>query len=336
MTGRERVRARLTGRRPDRVPLMPITMMFASDHYGSKYRDYATDARVLAAAQIRTAETFGFDYVSAISDPAREAADLGAAVEWFDDQPPAIIESDALLSDKGRLASLAVPDPCSGRRMSNRLDAIRLLREKAGTELLVEGWVEGPCAEAADLRGLNRLMLDFTDDPDFVNALMDFAVEMAIGFARAQRDAGADIVGIGDAAASLVGPRIYTQFVQPREARLIEALHEMGLLVRLHICGNTRRLLAGMGATGADMIDLDHPSPVAEGRAAMGPDQVLCGNVDPVRGIRDGSPESVKAAFARCYAEAGAPYIVGAGCEIPRGTPPANVHAMAEFARAAG
>ena len=44
---------------------------------------------------MRVAESFGFDYVSAISDPAREASDLGAAVEWFDDQPPAIVESRA-------------------------------------------------------------------------------------------------------------------------------------------------------------------------------------------------------------------------------------------------
>ena len=73
MTGRERVLAMLSGGRPDRLPLMPITMMFAARHIGARYRDYAGDHRVLAEAQLRTAETFGFDYVSAISDPAREA-----------------------------------------------------------------------------------------------------------------------------------------------------------------------------------------------------------------------------------------------------------------------
>ena len=92
MTGRERVLAALDRGQPDRVPLMPITMMFAADVAGVRYRDYVTDGRVLAEAQIRTAEQFGFDYVSVISDPAREASDLGAEIEWFDDQPPAIIE----------------------------------------------------------------------------------------------------------------------------------------------------------------------------------------------------------------------------------------------------
>ena len=54
---------------------------------------------------------------------------------------------------------------------------------------------------------------------------------------------------------------------------------------------------------------------------------------DPVRTLRDGTPESVEAALAACYAQAGPAYIVGAGCEIPRGTPPENVDAMTRFAR---
>ena len=104
----------------------------------------------------------------AISDPAREASDLGAEIQWFDDQPPAIVESNALLGDKGRLATLALPDPSTAPRMQDRVEAVRLLRSRAGGERIVEGWVEGPCAMSADLRGVNTLMLDFHDDPGFV------------------------------------------------------------------------------------------------------------------------------------------------------------------------
>ena len=132
----------LSGGRPDHLPLMPITMMFAARHAGVKYCAYARDHRVMAEAQMRTAETYGFDYVSAISDPAREASDLGATIEWFEDQPPAIVESSALLAEKSRLAKLAVPDPAVASRMRDRVEGVRLLREKAGNDLLVEGWVE--------------------------------------------------------------------------------------------------------------------------------------------------------------------------------------------------
>ena len=65
----------------------------------------------------------------------------------------------------------------------------------------------------------------------------------------------------------------------------------------------------------------------------MGPSQVLLGNIDPVRVLKDGTPESVYNAVAECHRQAGDRFIVGAGCEVPRGTPPANVGAMVRYAR---
>ena len=64
MTGHDRIVATLDGSPVDSLPLMPITMMFAADQIGVPYGKYATDHRVLAEAQIRTAEKFDFDYVS--------------------------------------------------------------------------------------------------------------------------------------------------------------------------------------------------------------------------------------------------------------------------------
>jgi hypothetical protein len=55
-----------------------------------------------------------------------------------------------------------------------------------GREKIVEGWVEGPIAEGADLRGINTLMTDFFDDPAFVRDLFDFVVELELRFAREQ------------------------------------------------------------------------------------------------------------------------------------------------------
>ncbi|MFA4944827.1 MAG: uroporphyrinogen decarboxylase family protein [Lentisphaeria bacterium] len=332
MSGRELVLSLLRDGVAARPPVMPITMMFAAEQLGCRYRDYVSDYRVLAEAQLRTAERFGFDFVSVISDPAREAHDLGAAILFFDQQPPAVDESQALLADKEALARLGHPDPEAGR-MGDRLRGVRLLRERAGRELLVEGWVEGPCAEAADLRGINTLMLDFLDDPGFVHDLLDRVTELAIRFATAQLAAGAEIIGVGDAAASLVGPEIYETFVLPREKRLVAAIHAAGGLARLHICGNITALLPWLGEVGADILDLDSMVPMATARAQAGPQQVLLGNLDPVRIVRNGTPELVRQELAACRAAAGGRYIAGAGCEIPPGTPGANVRAFAAWAR---
>lgn len=333
MTGKERVLALLCGQKVDHLPCMPITMMFAADILGVRYGAYVRDYTLLAAAQMKTAETFGFDHVSTISDPAREAADYGAHIQWYDDQPPAILEDDALFADKRALAGFKVPDLQSGGRRVDRIRGIDLLRRRVGGDLLVEGWVEGPCAEASDLRGINRLMMDFSDDPAFVRDLFDLVVDGAVRFAVVQIEAGADIIGIGDAAASLLGPRIYKEFVWPAEKQLIDAIHDLGGKVRLHICGNTRRILSGMGALGADIVDIDFPVPLQQARAEMGPRQVLAGNIDPVRGVRNGSPESIADTLEALQPQAGEHWIVAAGCEIVRDTPHCNVNALSQFAQ---
>ena len=331
MNGRERVLGMIEGRQIDRLPLMPITMMFAADLAGVRYGEYARDHRVLVEAQMRTAEEFDFDYVSAISDPAREAADFGAAIEWYENQPPALAEHDSLLGDKAGLGALKQPDPLGGGRMHDRVKAIDLFRRRVAGARLIEGWVEGPCAQAADLRGINRLMLDFYDDPQFIRALFDAVVDNGMRFAGAQIQAGADIIGVGDAAASLVGPRFYDEFVWPAEKRLVDGIHAAGGRVRLHICGNTRKILAGMGRLGCEIVDLDFLSPMSEGRAHMGPEQVLLGNIDPVKVLRDGSPETVAGAVAECHRQAGPKFIVGAGCEVVRDTPRVNLRALCQY-----
>ncbi len=333
MTSRERVLGMLEGQPIDCLPAMPITMMFAADHSQVKYLQYATDYRVQVEAQLRVAEAYDFDYVSVISDPAIEAADCGATVKFYPDQPPAIEEAGARLAEKARLARLAVPDPLGGGRMHNRVKAVASFKERVRGDKIVEGWIEGPAAEAADLRGINALMLDFYDDPAFVRDLFAFVVEMETTFAGAQMAAGADLIGIGDAAASLVGPRLYQDLVWPAEKRLVQEVRAKGGRVRLHICGNTRHLLEGMGQLGCDIVDLDWLAPLGEGRAKMGTEQVLLGNIDPVRVLRNGTPSSVGAAVGECHRQAGPRFIVGAGCEVPRDTPPENLRALVTYAR---
>jgi MtaA/CmuA family methyltransferase len=335
MNGRERVLAKIEGRPADCLPCMPITMMFAADRAKVKYLDYCTYSEAQAEAQVRVASEFDFDYVSVISDPCCEVADLGGAVKWYDNDPPGVDEANALLARKEKLADLRCPDPAAPGRMRNRVQAVASLKSRCGHEKLVEGWIEGPCAEAADLRGLNRLMLDFYDDPEFVRKLMALVVELELRFAQAQVEVGADIIGVGDAAASLVSAPLYEEVIWPFEKRLVDGLHSLGTRVRLHICGDTRHIQAGMGRLGCEIVDLDFLGTMAEGRSKMGPQQVLLGNLDPVRTLRNGTPESVDQAVAECHRQAGEQFIVGAGCEVTRDTPEANLRALVRYAKEA-
>ena len=134
MKGREPVLAFLNNQPVDHLPLMPVVMMFCADHIGIKHGEYVENHQTLAQAQIRTAEDYDFDIVSNMSDPAREAADCGARIAYYEDQPAAIIESDALLTDKRVPAALEIPDPLGGGRMHQAVMApenVRALTDDA-------------------------------------------------------------------------------------------------------------------------------------------------------------------------------------------------------------
>lgn len=232
----------------------------------------------------------------------------------------------ALLANSSILHGLRIPDPHRvGSRMANRITAVRLLRERMGDTHFIEGWVEGPCAESADLRGINTLMTDYYDDEDFVHELASFSVDVALAFARAQIEAGADIIGVGDAAASLTNRAIYDEFIFPHEKRLIDGIHAAGGRVRLHICGRTSHLLDAIAQLGCSIVDLDTAVDLRSARKTMGPQQVLLGNVDTVGIVKNGTRRQVLDALAACREDAGQAWIAGAGCEIPRFTPAENV-----------
>ena len=162
----------------------------------------------------RAAEEFGFDHVGCISDPTREAADCGAAIIFHEDSPPDIDESNALLADKSRLAKLNMPDPL-GRRADARQDkGGGLFKEKTGKDKIIEGWIEGPCAEGADLRGINTIMTDFFEDAGFVRDLFEFTtaawVEVCEGTDRGRRgfDGNRRCRGIFSGAEDIRGIRV--------------------------------------------------------------------------------------------------------------------------------
>jgi MtaA/CmuA family methyltransferase len=327
MTSLERYLATLRGQPTDFLPRVPILMQFAAEHIGSDYAAFASDWRVLAEANLRCREKFGFDQVSAISDPYRETQGFGAEVVYHAGHAPSIARPP--LADIADLSPLVLdPDPYASERMLDRLLAVREFKRAVGGECSILGWVEGPAAEAADLRGVQDFLCDIMLDEPAAIALMEAALRTGIRFAEAQLAEGADTVGIGDAIASQLPPDLYERAVWPREKALVDAIHARGGLAKLHICGNITHLLPGIARLGVDVLDLDWMVDPAAARRAVGPSVAIAGRADPVNDVLHGTPESIRAAAARSYAALGNPHLVMAGCEIPPGTPDANLAAL--------
>jgi MtaA/CmuA family methyltransferase len=215
--------------------------------------------------------------------------------------------------------------------MGDRLLAIKEMRRLSDGKLPVLGWVEGPISEAAVMRGLSTLMEDMIDDPEFIEELFLFNVRMAISFAQAQVEAGADMIGFGDAPASLIGPDLYNRFVLPHEKRMVAAIKSFGVPVRMHICGNTTKILHLMAKSGVDMVDIDSITDFKAAADAFPPCVKLLGNLDPVREVLNSNPAAIWARLSECHEIAAPNYIVGAGCEIPAKTPDENLRAFSSY-----
>lgn len=331
-----RIRAHIAGRPVDRLPVQPLIMQFAARQAGIHYNDYVTDARRLAEAQMRMADAFGVDCLMTCSDPARELIDIAGdeSVEWAD-SGPAIVESRAALAEKSRLANLRIPDPLAPGRMRERVESIAIMREEAGPGASIVGWVEGPLALAAEMRGLSSLMMDTYDDPGFLVDLFEFTSSVGRAYWKPQVEAGADTIGMSDAAASMMSPQHYETFIYPAQRRVVEDIKATrpDVIVRIHMCGATDHLLETMKELPADVWELDFPVDLVHARSVLGPDRVILGNVSTVKEMLSGSPEDVYEAAAECHRICGARHIVGTGCEVSPETPPENLRALVAYAR---
>jgi uroporphyrinogen decarboxylase len=326
MTSKERVYARIKNQPVDRIPNMNILMFFAAKEIGVTYSEYCQDYRKLVHGNIVCMQKYGIDAVSAISDPMRECADMGMEIQFPEDGVPH--EKVLFIQEKPDLLKLKPVAPDSGRRMTDRIQAVDLFKREVGNEFPIIGWVEGCFAMAADLRGVNSFLMDLYEDTDFVVDLLEICLEQSVLFARAQIEAGADIIGVGDAIASVAGPMAYNDLAQQYEIRLLDAIRKAGGMTKLHICGNTTPFLESLPAQHCDILDVDWMVPIE--KAAELYDNITCvnGNYDPVAVLLQGSVQDVKNAVKSCMLVGGRKHTSSAGCEVPKHTPPENLMAV--------
>ena len=333
MNSLQRLQNLFSGKPIDRVPNFDIFMTRAAHHIGMPLSKYYLDHRVLCEANLAVLRDFNLDIVQAISDPYREAADAGLDVEFPADNLP--LNTKPLIVEPKDLCGIHFPKDSFGRRMTDRLEGIRAMRAEVGDEVPVMGWVEGALAEASDLRGMSNVMMELVKHPVWLRELLEKCVEVAIAFACAQIDAGAQIIGLGDAVASQISPRMYREFALPYEQRIFAAVRAKGGIPRLHICGNTTHLLKDMALSGAQIVDIDWMVNIRQAVETMN-GMLVCGNLDPVSVFLQGTPDQVRQGVFANATTGGRRWISGGGCEIPDQTPAENLHAQSRALRELG
>ena len=198
---------------------------------------------------------------------------------------------------------------------------------------------------SAYLAGLDHLLLCFVDDPEFAHRLMDVVLEANIVVARRAVRAGADVVILGDDYAHnwapMMSPAHFDEFIAPRLARCVDAVHEEGALCIKHSDGNLWQILDAIVATGADAINPLEPvagMDIGKVKAAYGDRVCLVGNIDCGELLSHGTPEQVDAAVCHCIAVAapGGGFILSSSNSIHSSVSPENYLAMVEAGRAYG
>jgi MtaA/CmuA family methyltransferase len=321
MDSSERFMKALRGDPVDRVPLFPLLMFFAADRAGLSFREYATNGHALAHAQLKMLDRWGLDAITVCSDAFRLPADLGGDMQYPEERTPSM--SEPLVRSKADLKKLKRPDPtAAGSRMGDRVEAVRVMAEAAGDRCVIVGWVEMPFAEACSLCGVQNFMLMLYEKPDLAHKVLEWVTDIEVEFGRAQLEAGADMIGAGDAAASMLSPKLFGEFALPYERRVVDGIHDAGGLIKLHICGDTSRLIDQMAQAGADLYNVDHQVKLAEAKRVYKEyGRCLKGNVNPVEEMMRSTPKKCEALCHKCINIAGPEgYMLSAGCEVPAAT----------------
>jgi uroporphyrinogen decarboxylase len=327
MNSRERVYARLAGRPVDKIPNLNLYMHIVAREAGASYREFVQNYQKLAEGNLICAEKYGADHVCVISDPMRETSAYGADVVFPENGVP--YARQPLITDDFDLSVVKRFDPLESPQTLDRVRGCELLRRKVGQDYPVIGWIEGCIAEAADLRGLNGLLEDLALEESYLDDLFEILFAQQKRFAKAQIDAGADIIGVGNAAASLIGPVIYKKYGLSRDKAIVDYIHSLGAKVKLHICGNITPILEPLREVGPDILDVDWMVDFALAvKVFDGSKTAVSGNVDPVAVLMQGTLEYVESQVGYCISAGSSTTCIAAGCEVPAATPDENLALM--------
>lgn len=127
--------------------------------------------------------------------------------------------------------------------------------------------------------------------PDAIRRAIDTLTEVTVLFARAQIEAGADVLCLGDhATRDLCSPEAYQEFLQPVHTELNE---RTPCPLILHICGDTADRLPFIEETGIDCFHYDSKVPDPLARRLAGKRLALMGGTPNIEVIRNGGGEEV-------------------------------------------
>lgn len=232
MTKREVVACVLVGRRP---PYVPWNFNFTKEareklreHAGSEEQlEHLLDNHILELG-----DPIGF-FTEVGPDCVRDV--FGVVWDRSVDKDIGIVKGCVL--PEPRLNGYTFPDPLDRRFFSDipakiqaHPDRFRLF--ELGFSLYERAWT---------MRGMENLMMDFYEHPDFVHDLLNAIVDYNIAQVRQALTYDIDAVSFGDdwgqQQGLQMGPKIWKEFIYPVLRRMYAVVRQAGKFVFIHSCG---------------------------------------------------------------------------------------------------
>ncbi len=204
------------------------------------------------------------------------------------------------LANAAALASYTPPDP---NRPDLYDEAARVLREYQDEYWIVGVTVVTIFETAWALRGLSQMMMDFVEDPDLADTILDIPYQFHLTAAKKLVSMGVDMIWTGDdiggQTSMLISPKHWRRFFKPRMANFIAELKAINPNVKVayHSDGNIMPVIPELIEIGLDILNPIQPACMdpAEIKRQFGDKLCFWGSIDEQYTLPFGTPEQVRA-----------------------------------------
>lgn len=317
------------GRKGDRISAANPTSIISielMEKTGIYFPDAHLDPRKMAELAAAGYEVLGFDSIMPEFSVQQEAEALGCVVDWGS---PTMMP-DAKTHPFKEVDQLKIPENFLEKpSVKVVLRALEILKRSYGDRVGIIGKVMGPWTISYHLAGVQEFLLWTLIDPPKVRGFLNRLKEVTITFAKAQLQAGADVVVIADhATGDLVSPKTYEDFLLPIHQEINQRI---GGPTILHLCGNCSDRLRLFVKAGFDAYHFEWQVDARMAVEVVNREMSLIGNIANKNVLFGGTPEDVFRQ-ARYSIEAGVD-ILAPECAVPLQTPIENLKAIAEAAK---
>ncbi|NIS67736.1 MAG: hypothetical protein GTO12_01930 [Proteobacteria bacterium] len=211
---------------PDRVPVFAQMHEFVMKELGVNAKKFYTTPEFLPSGTLEIMEKYGIDVPFLDYDVYNiEAEALGQKMIYSDHYMPEVDRSRPLIQDRNDLKKIQTPDFDSEGRFPIVIEMNSIFRNLTGTSPPLNFCA--PFSLAANIRGIERLIMDIYSDPDFVRSLFDRVTEEVVApWVHHLKEKFPNTEGIcgNDASGSIpvVNPEILRRWIVPSVLRLRE------------------------------------------------------------------------------------------------------------------